>query len=147
MTEIALVSGTPAKAPWHLWVVGILAVLWNASGAYTIMAAQAGRLPGIDPEEAAYYAAQPMWFAAVTDVALVAAIGGAVALLLRSRWAVALFGLSIIAIAVTAAYDIAAGTSRINADTGALVATLLIWVLAVLQYVYAAAMRKRGTLR
>jgi hypothetical protein len=25
------------KMPWHIWVVGILTLLWNGSGAYTIM--------------------------------------------------------------------------------------------------------------
>ena len=45
--------------PWHVWAVGVLALLWNAAGAYTIMMAQAGRLADISQEEAAYYAAQP----------------------------------------------------------------------------------------
>jgi hypothetical protein len=29
------------KTPWHVWVVGIVALLWNASGAYTIVMAEA----------------------------------------------------------------------------------------------------------
>ena len=61
MTEITSEAGVTARTPWHIWVVGILALLWNASGAYTIMSAQAGRLPGLDADEAAYYAAQPNW--------------------------------------------------------------------------------------
>lgn len=135
------------KAPWHLWVVGILALLWNISGAYTIMSAQAGRLPGISADEAAYYAAQASWFVVVTDLALLSAIAAAVALLLRRRWAVPLFGISIVCIAVTAGYDLAAGTSRMFANQGALIATIVIWVLAVLQFWYAAAMRSKGVLR
>jgi len=50
------------KAPWHLWLVAIVALLWNGAGAYTIMMAQAGRLYDLEPGEAAYYAAQPVWF-------------------------------------------------------------------------------------
>ena len=147
MTEITSEAGVTARTPWHIWVVGILALLWNASGAYTIMSAQAGRLPGLDADEAAYYAAQPNWLTAVTDIALLSALAGAVVLLLRSKWAVELFGLSIVAIAVSAGYDLAAGTSRMYANTGALVATLVIWVLAVLQFWYAAAMRRKEVLR
>lgn len=30
------------KTPWHVWVVGALALLWNGAGAYTIMMAQVG---------------------------------------------------------------------------------------------------------
>lgn len=136
----------PEKRPWHLWVVGILSLLWNASGAYTIMSAQAGRLAGIAPDEAAYYAAQAPWFVAVTDIALLSAFTAAIALLLRSRWAVPLYVLSIVCIAVTAGYDLAAGTSRMFANSGALIATVLIWILAVLQWWYAAAMRAKGVL-
>src|SRR5262245_56306038 len=101
------------KAPWHLWVVAILSILWNGSGAYTIMMAQAGKLADISADEAAYYAAQPIWLVIVTDVALLAAISAAVALLLRSRAAVWLFALSLAAIVITNSLDLAAETSRV----------------------------------
>ena len=146
MTDVAIDAGSP-KAPWHLWPVGVLALLWNAAGAYTIMTAQAGRLAGVAPDEAAYYAAQPTWFVVVTNVALIAAIAAAAALLLRSRLAVPLFSISLAAIAVTAAYDLAVGTSRMYANQAALIVTIVIWLLAVLQLLYAMAMRKRGVLR
>lgn len=147
MAELA--SETPAtpKAPWHLWAVGLLAVLWNAAGAYTIMSAQTGTLEGISPDEAAYYLTQPAWFVALTDIALIAAITAGIALLLRSRFAASLFAISLVAIAVTAAYDLAMGTSRMYANAGALVVTILIWVLAALQLWYAMAMRRKGVLR
>ena len=146
MTDVAIDAGSP-RVPWHLWAVGVLSLLWNAAGAYTIMTAQAGRLAGVAPDEAAYYAAQPTWFVVVTDVALIAAIAAAAALLLRSRLAVPLFGISLAAIAVTAAYDLAAGTSRMYANQAALIVTIVIWLLAALQLLYAVAMRKRGALR
>lgn len=136
----------PTKTPWHLWVVGLLALLWNGAGAVTIIAAQAGMLPDIPADEAAYYANQPLWFVVVTDAALTAALLGALSLLLRSRWAVALFAISLFAIVVTHAYDGAMGTSRMMNNTGTIVVTLCIWVLALAQWWYATAMRKRGVL-
>lgn len=142
-------STAPANArqtPWHLWVVGVVALLWNASGAYTIMMAQAGKLANLTPDEAAYYAAQPLWFVAITDIALIAAIGGAVALLIRHRIALWLFGISLAAIFVTDVYDLAAGTSRMLANTAALVVTVFIFVIAVLELAYSRAMRSRGVL-
>jgi hypothetical protein len=135
------------KAPWHLWVVGILALLWNASGAYTIMMAQAGRLPGLSADEAAYYAAQPAWFMAITDVALISAMAGAAALLLRHRAATWLFAVSLAAIIVTNLYDLTGGTSRALAGRGAMIVTILIAVLAVLQFLYARAMKNNAVLR
>src|SRR5690606_11159578 len=110
---------------------------WDGSGAYTILLAQAGRLPGISADEAAYYAAQPLWLVVVTDIALFGAIAAGLALLLRSRVAVWLFAISLAAIFVADVYDLAAGTSRALANTGAMIVTALIAVLAVLQLVYA----------
>jgi hypothetical protein len=135
------------RTPWHLWVVAVLALLWNASGTVTIMLAQAGRLPDISPDEAAYYAAQPVWFVVATDIALIAAVAAAVALLLRNRAAVWLFAISLFAIFVTNVYDLEAGTSRMLVNAGALIATGVIAVIAVLELVYARAMKARGVLK
>jgi hypothetical protein len=146
MSGLAMEQAQP-KAPWHLWVVGVLAVLWNGAGAYTILMAQRGLLTGVSTDEAAYYAAQQPWFVAVTDLALLGGILGGLALLLRSRWAVALFAISLAAIAVTSGYDLAMGTSRMFTNAGTVVTTGLIWLLAIVQLWYAAAMRGRGVLR
>jgi len=135
------------KTPWHLWVVGIVALLWNGAGAYTIMMAQAGKLPGLSEEELAYYAAQPVWFVIVTDIALLSAIVAAVTLLLRLRLAVPLFAVSIVSIVITDAYDLAAGSAQMLSSTGALVVTIFIFCIAMLELFYAVAMKKRGVLR
>jgi hypothetical protein len=135
------------KTPWHLWVVGILALLWNGAGAYVILMAQAGRLTDIDPQEAAYYAAQPLWLVISTDIALFAGIAAAVALLLRSRTAVWLFGLALVVIIGNNLYDVAVGTSLILVGRDWLILTLVIMVIAILEVVYARAMRKRMVLR
>ena len=146
MTGITTSSSLKRTTPSHLWAVAGLAVLWNGSGAYTIMMAQAGRLPGMSADEVAYYAAQPTWFVVVTDIALLAAIAAGIALLLRSRSAVWLFALSLTAILVTNTYDLAAGTSRMLASRGALIVTCIIVLLAILELAYAWAMQKRAVL-
>jgi hypothetical protein len=109
--------------------------------------AQAGRLANISSDEAAYYAAQPSWFVVATDIALVAAVAAGVALLLRRRAAVWLFALSLGGIIVTNAYDLAAGASRTIVSQGALVVTLIIAVIAVLQLLYSWTMRRRAVLK
>jgi hypothetical protein len=146
MSDLAM-GETPARTPWHLWVVGALSLLWNAAGAWTIMSAQSGAPMDMDANEIAYYAAQAPWFVAVTDVALIAPIFGAVALLLRSRWAVPLYGLSVAAIAVTSVYDIAQRTALLLRDQGWLVLSCVTAGLALGQLVYAAALRRSGVLR
>jgi hypothetical protein len=140
------ISVQHANRPWHLWLVAVLTFLWDGSGALTILLAQAGRLPNISAGEAAYYAAQPAWFVATTDIALLAALAAAVALLMRSKAAAGLFALSLVAILVTNGYDLVAGTSRAFSSTGALVVTFIIVIAAILQLVYAWAMNRRNVL-
>jgi hypothetical protein len=134
------------RTPWHLWAVAIVALLWNVSGAVTIMLAQPGRLSDISPDDAAYYSAQPAWFVVATDIALLAAVAASIALLLRRRAAVWLFGLSLAAIFVTNSYELAAGPSRVLVNRVALITTCIIVVIAVLELVYARAMKARGVL-
>ena len=147
MTDIAMDGTASAKAPWHLWVVGILSLLWNVGGAWTFIQAQSGAPMDMDANEIAYFAAQEPWFVAVTDVAVVSPMLGAIALLLRSRWAVHLYGLSIAAIVVTNAFDVAAGTALMLNDQGWLILNCVTFCLAILQWLYAWAMRRRGVLR
>jgi len=134
------------NAPWHLWVVAVAALLWNAAGAYTIMMAQAGRLYDLEPGEAAYYAAQPIWFVVLTDIALVAAMGAALALLFRKRISVWMFALSLGAIFLTNSYELAAATSRMLVSRGALIVTVFIVLIAILLLAYAWAMKRRAVL-
>jgi hypothetical protein len=144
---MSTISTTIRKTPWHLWVIAVLTLLWNGSGAYTIMMAQAGRLPDVGAEEAAYYAAQPLWLVIATDVALLLPLAAAVALLLRSRVAAWLFGLALIVFVVNNVYDLAAGTSLVLVDRGWLIVTAIIAVIAVLQFAYAWAMKTRAVLQ
>jgi hypothetical protein len=129
-----------------VWVVAGLTLLWNGSGAVTILLAQTGRLAGISADEAAYYAAQPAWFVVATDIATLAPVAAGIALLFRSRLAVWLFAVSLVSIVVNNAYDVAAGTSRTLVSQGAFIVTITIVVIAVHQVIYAVVMKRRGVL-
>ena len=109
--------------------------------------AQAGKLPGLSAEETAYYSAQPIWFIILTDISLFSALIASVALILKSRLAFWLFGLSLTTIFITNIYDLAIGTSRALANTGAMIATIIIVVIAILLPIYTWLMKKRSLLR
>lgn len=143
---MSTVSMPRRSTPWHMWVVAGLTLLWNGSGAVTILLAQAGRLPDISADEAAYYAAQPWWLVVSTDVATLAPVAAGVALLLRSRLALPLFAVSLALIIANNLYGLVDGTSRALANQGALIVTMIIGVIAILQLVYAVAMKKRAIL-
>ena len=135
------------RAPWHLWAVAILTLFWNGAGAVTILMAQTGSRLDMDSREVAYYANQPLWFVLATDLATFLPVAAAVALLLRSRSAVWLFALALAAIVFTNAYDVAAGTSLTLADQGWRNLTVVLVIIALLQFGYAWMIRKRGVLR
>ncbi len=147
MAEMAMAGEARTKAPWHLWVVGTLSLLWNAAGAWVFVQAQTGNPMDMDATEIAYYAEQPLWAVVLTDLAFAGAILGAVALLLRSRWAPPLYLLSIAAIVLSAVGDIARGSALLLQDQGWLTLALVTTGLALLQWLYARWIGKRGVLR
>jgi hypothetical protein len=135
------------KAPWHLWAVGILSLLWNGAGAYTILMAQAGKLANLSADDLAYYAAQPAWYVVLVDIAVITPVFAAVALLLRSRFAVLLFAVGLAAVLCADVYELATGTSRALLNATTMIVTSLILAIAILQLWYSRAMRTRGVLR
>ena len=147
MAETAVRNAAGAKTPWHVWVVGILSLLWYLSGAYVIMLAQHGTYPGLPADEAAYYAAKPLYLELIADIALLAGIAGSVALLMRRAWAVPLYAVLAAAVLLGHALELAGGTSRAFANQGAMIATVVILAWAVLNWLHARAMQRRGVLR
>lgn len=141
-------NATAARlTPWHLWLVAVLTLFWNGSGAVTIGMAQLGNRLDMDPSEVAYYAKQPLWFVLATDVAMLLPIAAGVALLRRSRVAVWLFGLGAAVILSNNAYDLAAGTSlALTGGQDWRTVTIVIVAIAFAQAAYAWMMRKRGVL-
>ncbi len=135
------------KTPWHLWVVGTVAFLWYAMGAATIQLAQLAMLPGLDAGEIAYYAAKPVWLVTATAIGTYGSVLGSVLLLMRSRAADAVFGLSLAGILVGNIVELLIGTSRAYANEGAALVTLIVAVGALAVWCYAYAMVRIGVLR
>ena len=90
--------------PWHLWVVGVVALLWNAMGAldYTMTETRnAAYMKDFTAEQLAYFYSFPKWVVATWALSVWGGVAGSVALLLRSRWAVPIFTLSLATMAIT----------------------------------------------
>ena len=87
------------KAPWHLWAVGIVGLLWNGFGAFDFLSIQfrgEAYLRDLCTNDAAiaYYAAMPWWALAIWAVGTLGALIATILLLLRSKWAFAVFAVS-----------------------------------------------------
>ena len=140
------------KTPWHLWVVGIVSLLWNAFGSYdytmTNLRDQAYLdSMGYPPEGIAYLAAFPIWAHAGWALGVWGAFIGSILLLIRSRWAVWSFALSIVGIAMTTIYEAGADMPPELAGLQPAWFPIVLWGIAIFLLLYAIAMHRRGVLR
>jgi hypothetical protein len=138
------------KAPVHLWIVGVLAVLWNAMGAFDYAATQLKLefyMAQFTQEQLDYFYSFPAWMDAAWAIAVWSSLLGSLALLLRKSWAVGLFGLAILGLAVSTVYNFVLSNGLEMMGTGAAMFTAVIWVIAVLLLFYARAMAKKGVLQ
>ena len=95
--------------PWHLWVVGVLSLLWNGFGAYDfIMTTTQGeaymRSAGFDQAMIDYYMAMPAWMYAPWILGVWGAVIGSILLLIRNRLAVWAFAASLLGAVVSLVY-------------------------------------------
>jgi hypothetical protein len=102
------------KTPWHIWVVGLVTLIWHAGGAYDYlmtMTRNAGYLAMIpEPDRAAvlaYMDSMPTWAASTWALGVWAAVAGSLLILLRSRHAFVAFVLALIGLIGTNYYTLA----------------------------------------
>ena len=138
------------KTPIHLWIVGILALLWNAIGAFDYAATQLKLdfyMSQFTSEQLDYFYAFPAWVDACWAIAVWSSLLGALALLMRKAWAAWLFGIAILAMAVTSVYNFVLSNGAELMGDGATTFTVVIWIIALFLYFYAVAMAKRRVLQ
>jgi len=93
MTEMTV------KTPWHLWVVGVLALLWNSFGCvdYTMTQTRQDEWfaqMGMTAAQLEYFNAMPAWTHAAWAIGVWGGALGAILLLLRRKWAMPVFVVS-----------------------------------------------------
>ena len=140
------------KAPWHLWVVGIVTLLWNGFGANDYTQTQLRNMDYLSsmgyPQAGIDYLDQfPAWAEAGWALGVWGAVMGSVLLLLRSRFAVWSFVISLIGIALTTVYEAGADMPAELAEMQPGWFPILLWGLAIFQLWYAWSMKKKGVLR
>lgn len=140
----------------HLWVVGILSLLWNCFGAYDYTMTKmrnidyvAGMTPaGIDPAALlAYIEGMPIYAHIGWGLGVWAALAGSVLLLMRNRYAVWAFGVSIVGMVLSFGYMFLGPPMPGSEEAGMMkYMPLIIVVLGIAQFAYARAVEKKGLL-
>jgi hypothetical protein len=145
-----------ARAPAHLWIVGILSLLWGGFGCYDYLMTRmrdtdylAEMMPTADPNAVlAWIDAFPIWAQFGWGLGVWGGLAGAILLLLRSRWAVLAMGLSLLGALLGLGYQ-ALAAPPLQGMEGAMADAMpyVIIGVALALFVYARAMRAKGVLR
>jgi len=137
------------RRPWHLWLVGVLGLLWNAMGAFDYLMTQTrneGYMGQFTPEQLEYFYAFPTWVVAFWALAVWGGVLGALLLLLGKRLSVPVLLGSFLAMVVTSFHNYVLTDGM--AVTGALgmAFSVVIFAAALGMWMYARAMTRRGVL-
>jgi hypothetical protein len=145
------------RVPVNLWIVGALALLWNAFGCYDYLMTRmrntdylAEMMPTVDPAAVlAWVDAFPIWAQFGWGLGVWGGLVGAILLLLRSRWAVLAMGLSLLGAILGLGYQALAAPplKGMEGSTAAAVMPYIIIGVALALFVYARSMRAKGVLR
>ena len=149
MTEDTMPAPAKGSVPWHLWLVGVLALLWNGYGGYDYVMTQtnnAAYLANYTEAQRAYFDSFPMWMEAVWAIGVWGGVLGSILLLLRSKWAFHALLASLIAFAMSVVYGQTSGGNEVMGSMG-LIFSGVIFLIGLALVMYARAMTKRGVLR
>jgi hypothetical protein len=146
---MSAVAAGPQRRPLHLWIVGILALLWNAGGAFDYVMTQTGNeayMAAFTAEQLDYFYGFPVWATASWAIAVWAAVAGSVLLLLRRRLAEPVFLLSLVAMLVNTVYTSLSGGWAMMGSAGAIAFSGAIYVVGIALWLYARMMARKGVL-
>ena len=146
-----MATTAPARAPIHLWIVGILAALWNGFACYdylmTNMHNQA-YLAGFPADQLAYMDSLPSWLTAFWALGVWGGFAGSLLLLARSRFAVIAFGLSVVGAVIGLGYQMFVANMPASMKEG--IMGMMPWVIILITVFllwYSRSAQKQGLLR
>jgi len=143
--------GNAGKARWHFWLIGIVALLWNAMGAMDYVMTQTRNeqyMSAFTPEQLDFFYGLPIWVESSWAIAVWGGVLGSLLLLLRKALAVPVFLVSLIAMVLTAIHNYGLSNGmEVMGDTFSLVFTAIIFLASLGLYWYSRLMKQRGVLK
>jgi hypothetical protein len=141
--------GARPKTPAHLWVVGILALLWNLMGVFDYLATQfkiESYMGQFTQEQLDYFYGIPAWAVAGWAIAVWIGLVATVGLLLRRKWSVMAFTISLAGLALSSIYTLVLTNGLEIMGSAATVMTVVIWVVSIFLVWYSRQQAKAGVL-
>lgn len=138
------------KTPWWFWVIAIISLLWNFVGAldYTMTHLRVeSYLAAFTEEQKAYFFGYPAWAVACWALGVWGSFAGSLLLLLRSKWAVQSFAISVIGLIGATIYQMTADIPGSLNTASAWAFSAVIWIATIGLLWFAMRMRGRSILR
>ncbi|MCP5395912.1 MAG: hypothetical protein H6918_04120 [Sphingomonadaceae bacterium] len=140
------------KTPAHLWVVGVVSLLWNAIGANDYLQTRMRNMDylgsmGFTDEAMAYIDGFPIWVDIAWGLGVWGAVAGSILLLLRRKQATIAFALSLIGAFLSNLYPYISNPPEIMQQPAAKIMPVVIIVIAILLLYYSRRQSANGVLR
>jgi hypothetical protein len=139
-----------SKPPRHLWLIGLVALLWNSFGAFDYVMTEtrnAWYMSTFTPDQLAYFYTFPAWAVATWALSVWGGVLGSVLLLLRRRLAVPVFAISLATMTTTIVYNYALTSGfKVMGGVGALAFSGGIFLIGAALLVYARKLSQRSVL-
>lgn len=139
-----------SSRPWHLWLIAIASLIWNAFGVFDFLATQfqwAPYMSNFTEVQLEYFYGLPTWQVVGWALGVWCALFGSIALLLARRIAILMFALSLLGMLVGMTNYVLSDLAREAMGQGGLIFSGVIVLIGVALLFYARAMAKQGVLR
>jgi hypothetical protein len=137
--------------PVHLWIVGSLALLWNAFGCFDYFMTETANqayLAKMPADAVAYTNALPGWLTAFWALGVWGGLAGAILLLMRSRYSVWLMAVSCLGAVIGLGYQMFMTDMPASMKEGGMAfMPWLIIAITIFLLWYSWSMEKKGVLR
>jgi hypothetical protein len=139
------------KPPWHFWLIGVLALLWNSFGAFDYVMTEtrnASYMSTFTPEQLTYFYTFPAWAVAIWALGVWSAVLASVLLLLRRRLAVPVFAMSLAAMVTSYIHNyVLTDGFKVMGGAGALAFSGVIFLIGAALLIYTHKLSQRNVLR
>jgi len=145
-------TDTPVKAPWHIWLIGVFALLFNSIGVFDfvmsmVQGAEYQASAGMTPAQIAHYQEMPPWMTVVWAVGVFGAFLASILLLLRKKLALPVFVVSLAAFLVSLLYTyVLTGGGAVMGQQMAITSAVIAGLLVFFSW-YSRFMTARGVFR
>jgi hypothetical protein len=137
------------KTPIAFWIIGVIGLLWNGFGVVnwvrqTFMLDAV--LEDVPEEQHVLYENIPLWLTLIFGIAVITGTLACIGLLMKKKWAVPLFLVSLITIVVQMGYGMLSAESREILGPTFFILPVIVILVGALLYYYSRSAASKGLL-